>query len=401
MVVLDEAHRIKNIEGGVWAQAALSLAKYCSARVVLTGTPLPNGYEDIYNLFEFIWPGKDIIDFSVYQLKDMSNNRFDPRLNQLIENVSPFFVRIRKSHLNLPPAVNIDPIQVEMGPIQREIYDFIEEKYLSYFIGNESTLSLASELTKARFIRLMQAATNPNLLRQPLETFFREQGLSDELYIDDTEIIKKVVRYPELEGFPKKFLVVKDLIVDLLARNVKVIVWGTFIQNIKELQNYLEMHGIESRLLIGEVPVERDDVPMETILTREKIIREFHRPDSPFKVIIANPFAVSESISLHKACHNAIYLERTFNATHFIQSKDRIHRVGLDPNTTTYYHYILSTHSIDETIHHRLAEKEQLMLELIESQEIPLFSENMDYDVDLENDIKAIIRDYVRRASQI
>lgn len=401
MVVLDEAHRIKNIEGGVWSQAALSLAKYCSSRVVLTGTPLPNGYEDIYNLFEFIWPGKDIIDFSVYQLKDMSNNRFDPRLNQLIENVSPFFVRIRKSHLNLPPAVNLDPTYVEMGSVQRQIYEFIEEKYLAYFIGNERTLSLTSELTKARVIRLMQAATNPNLLRQPLETFFREQGLSDELYIDDTEIIKKVLRYTELEGFPNKFLVVKDLIVDLLARDEKVIVWGTFIQNIKELQNYLAEHGIESRLLIGEVPVERDDVPMESILTREKIIREFHRPDTPFKVIIANPFAVSESISLHKACHNAIYLERTFNATHFIQSKDRIHRVGLDPTTTTYYHYILSTHSIDETIHHRLAEKEQRMLELIESQEIPLFSENMDYDVDLENDIKAIIRDYVRRASQI
>lgn len=401
MVVLDEAHRIKNVEGGVWAQAALSIAKYCSSRVVLTGTPLPNGYEDIYNLFEFIWPEKDIVDFSAYQLKDMSNNRYDTRISQLIENISPFFVRIRKSHLNLPPAVNLAPAYVELGPVQREIYDFIENKYLAYFSSNETPLSLNSELTKARFIRLMQAATNPNLLRQPLETFFRDQGLRDELYIDDTEIIKKIMHYSELESVPQKFTVVKDTVVDLLARNEKVIIWGTFIQNIKELQDYLALHGIESRLLIGEVPVERDDVPMESILTREKIIREFHQPNSPFKVIIANPFAVSESISLHKAAHNAIYLERTFNATHFIQSKDRIHRVGLNPNTTTYYHYVIARNTIDETIHRRLAEKEQRMLELIESQEIPLFSENMDYDIDLESDIKAIIRDYVRRSSQI
>jgi hypothetical protein len=41
------------------------------------------------------------------------------------------------------------------------------------------------------------------------------------------------------------------------------------------------------------------------------------------------------------------------------------------------------------------------MLELIETQEIPLFAENMDYDIDLEDDIKAIIRDYVRRTSKI
>lgn len=401
MVVLDEAHRIKNIEGGVWAQAALSIAKYCSSRVVLTGTPLPNGYEDIYNLFEFIWPGKDIVDFSAYQLKDMSNNRYDPRINQLIDNVSPFFVRIRKSHLNLPPAVNLAPAYVEMGPVQREIYEFIENKYLAYFSSNETTLTLNSELTKARFIRMMQAATNPNLLRQPLETFFRDQGLRDELYIDDTEIINKIIHYSEIESVPRKFVVVKDIVVDLIARHEKVIIWGTFIQNIKELQTYLKVQGIESRLLIGEVPIERDDVPMESILTREKIIHEFHQPDAPFNVIIANPFAVSESISLHKAAHNAIYLERTFNATHFIQSKDRIHRVGLEPNVSTYYHYVIARDTIDETINRRLAEKEQRMLELIESQEIPLFSENMDYDIDLESDIKAIIRDYVKRSSQI
>ena len=401
MVVLDEAHRIKNVEGGVWAQAILSIAKYCSSRVILTGTPLPNGYEDIYNLFEFIWPGKDIVNFSIYQLKDMSNTRYDRRVSKLIENISPFFVRIRKSHLNLPPAINHEPIYIEMGPVQREIYRFIENKYLSYFIGNKNILSLKSELTKARFIRLMQAATNPNLLRQPLDIFFREQGLGDGLYIDDADIISKIIHYTNLEGVPPKFLAVKNLVESLLARNEKVIIWGTFIQNIKELQEYLASHDIESRLLIGEVPVERDDIPMESILTREKIIREFHQSDSSFKVIIANPFAVSESISLHKACHNAIYFERTFNATHLIQSKDRIHRVGLDPDTITHYYFILSKDTIDETIDRRLAEKEQRMLEIIENQEIPLFSENMDYDIDLDNDIKAIIRDYVRRTSQV
>lgn len=64
MVVLDEAHKAKNSSGGVIAQAVLELAKYSSARVVLTGTPAPNGYEDIYNMFKFIWPTKNIIGFT-------------------------------------------------------------------------------------------------------------------------------------------------------------------------------------------------------------------------------------------------------------------------------------------------------------------------------------------------
>ena len=39
----------------------MELAKLATSRVVLTGTPAPNGYEDLYNLFKFIWPDRDII----------------------------------------------------------------------------------------------------------------------------------------------------------------------------------------------------------------------------------------------------------------------------------------------------------------------------------------------------
>ncbi len=399
MVVLDEAHRIKNVEGGVWASSVLSITKYCKARVVLTGTPVPNGYEDIYNLYEFIWPNKEIIDFNIYQLKDMSEKRFDHRVEKLINNISPFFIRIKKGDLGLPPINEHEPTYVKMGQVQRDIYDFIENRYIGYFEENENVNYVASELVKARFIRLMQAATNPGLLKQPLETYFRNQGLDNELYIDDSQIIDKVFRYKELERIPKKFEIVKDLVTKILGQNEKVIIWGIFIQNIKELQVYLKAHNIDSEMLIGEVPIETDEIA-ENITTREKIIREFHSPNSSFKVIIANPFAVAESISLHKACHHAIYLERTFNAANFIQSKDRIHRVGLPKDVITHYHYVLSENSIDDTIHQSLIEKERRMVELIESQEIPLISQNLNYDIDLKDDLKAIIRDYVRRTAK-
>src|SRR3546814_18934739 len=46
MVVLDEAHYIKSADG-LQATAALRLAPLARARVVLTGTPAPNGYEDL------------------------------------------------------------------------------------------------------------------------------------------------------------------------------------------------------------------------------------------------------------------------------------------------------------------------------------------------------------------
>jgi hypothetical protein len=106
---------------------------------------------------------------------------------------------------------------------------------------------------------------------------------------------------------------------------------------------------------------------------------------------------VAESISLHKVCHNAIYLERSFNCAHFVQSKDRIHRYGLKPGTVTNYYYILSERSIDGTINDRLYRKEQRMIDMVESTPIPLFN---NLEEDDEGDIKALIEDYVKRANR-
>lgn len=398
MVVLDEAHKIKNVDGGIWAQSILSIAKYCKSRVVLTGTPLPNGFEDIFNLYNFIWPEKDIIQFHLFQLKDMTSNQYDPRIKQLVDNLAPFFIRIKKSDLGLPKPIENPPTIVKMGDSQRVIYDFIERNYIEYFQENGSSKpDFVSALAKARFIRLLQAATNPNLLKSSIESYYTDQGLSDELFIDDREIMSRIMNFKNSE-VPAKFAAVKELVEGIIRRGEKVIIWGIFIKTIKELQEYLLQSGIESKLLIGEIPVESDNY-LESIETRESIIRDFHNPASPFKVILANPFAVAESISLHKACHNAIYLERNFNASNFLQSKDRIHRVGLNKNDEIKYYYIISENSIDETVHTRLIEKERRMLAIIESQPIPLIDMNMDYNEDFENDIKALIKDYVRRSA--
>ena len=145
-----------------------------------------------------------------------------------------------------------------MGKIQREIYDFIAEKYVSYFEDNLDAISATATLKKARFIRMMQAATNPVLLKESLENYYQEQGVSNELYIDDSEIINKILNYTKLEKVPSKFEKVRELVSKIVDRGEKVVLWGTFISSIKQLQKHLKENGIESELLIGEVPVERE-----------------------------------------------------------------------------------------------------------------------------------------------
>jgi SNF2 family DNA or RNA helicase len=400
MVVLDEAHKIKNIEGGIIAGVILRLAQYCKSRVILTGTPVPNGYEDLYNLFKFIWPNKNVIKYHPFQLKDMTQNNNDKRIPELINQISPYFVRIRKSDLGLPKPIENEPIVVKMGNHQAEIYNYIENKYMDFFKAHMGGANLNSMFSKARLVRLMQASTNPALLKKPIDLYFQELGIGNETFIDDSDIIDKILKYETLE-IPQKFLAAGELVKSLIEKNSKVVVWSIFIQNIHDFSAYLASIGIESRKLYGATPIERDDNGDMSDIdneTREGIIREFHNPSSAFKVIIANPFAISESISLHKASHNAIYLERSFNAANFIQSKDRIHRYGLKKDDQINYFYILSDNNIDFTIHQRLIEKERRMMDIIEKESIPLFKILEETN---EGDLRALIDNYVKRTKRL
>lgn len=398
MVVVDEAHRIKNHQG-VWGRSVTEISKEAVSRVILTGTPIPNGYQDIFNLYKFIYPFKfkEILKFHYHNLEDMTNNSSpeSQRVQELKDNISPYFIRIKKNDLKLPP-IEEKYIPVDMDSHQREIYDFIESQYLPHFKENNSA-TVKDILNRAKLIRLRQASTNPSLLSRTLKDSLENNELTDEFdpnaifttdtdeFVNDSEFFNKIINYPAVET-PKKFRSILTLLLEeIFPENGKVIIWTIFIQNAKELKTYLNQNGIESKLLIGEIPQDE----------REETIEAFNDPlNSDFKVVIANPFSVAESISLHKGCHNAIYLERDYNCSNFIQSKDRIHRVGLDRNQLTKYFYILSKDSIDEVINDRLLLKIERMEEII-NDEIPLFQriDNND-ETDIINDL---ISNYARR----
>lgn len=396
MVVVDEAHRIKNMES-IRGQVAFEIAKESRSRIILTGTPLPNGYEDLYNLFRFIYPYKyqDILGIHYDQLRELTKNVVsgdDHRVQNFVNNIKPFFIRIKKKDLKLPDVTE-NIVSVPMAARQKKIYEFIEKKYVKSFKSNTSA-TVKDKLNRAKLIRLRQAATNPALLRRALD-----ESLEDSAYgsdpnlrfavihneiIDDSEIFRDIVDCSE--DVPKKFETVNEIIKGIIQKgNEKVIVWTIFIQNADELYDYLDSQKIKMKLLIGRIPQEE----------RELIIEKFNDPsNTDFQVVIANPFSVSESISLHKGCHNAIYMERDYNAANFLQSKDRIHRVGLSADIVTNYFYLVSKDSIDSVINERLDIKVKRMEEVID-EDIPLFKR---IDDDDETDIiSVLLKDYDRR----
>lgn len=398
MLVVDEAHKIKNTSGGIWATTALSLADSASSRVILTGTPAPNGYEDLFNLFEFIWPHRNVAKFQVNQLSDMSKNEDDDRIPRLLNYIEPYYLRIRKSDLDLPPVVNVPLHLVRMSDLQRKIYDDIEYLFLEGLVGSAFDDDQSRNSAFARITRLMQASSDPKTLLSA------HNNPEIDLFLPD-DVLESIRLFINTE-VPRKYQAGKAIVDKTINAGEKIIVWTHFISTLKSMKEYLESSGIKVKALYGETPTgtyiegeETDDEDEESVRTREAIIKEFNNPQSDLMVVIANPAAVAESISLHHACHTALYLERGFNAAQYLQSRDRIHRYGLGKDVVTTYHTIACVDTIDEVVDQRLKQKEERMMRIVESSTIPLF-DNVQDGLGTE-DIKAIIRDYARRTNRI
>jgi len=87
---------------------------------------------------------------------------------------------------------------------------------------------------------------------------------------------------------------------------------------------------------------------------------------SGLDILIANPAACAESISLHKNCHNAIYYDLSYNSGQYLQSLDRIHRVGGSENIGANYYFLHYENTIDSDILVNLNRKANKMYEIIE-----------------------------------
>ena len=84
-----------------------------------------------------------------------------------MENIKPYFIRIKKSDLNLPAVEEHTWFLSQWIEDHRDIYDFIERKACRFFQEESSPKSLKYVL-KSKLIRLRQAATNPSLLLKSL-----------------------------------------------------------------------------------------------------------------------------------------------------------------------------------------------------------------------------------------
>ena len=391
-MVIDEAHYIKQISGN-WAAAVLNISKHAKYRCILTGTPIPNGYSDIYNLFDFLWPENDTIESSARnKLQRLEKNTsIDEAKNILESKVGPLFYRVRKKDLGLKAANYHAPIMLTMNKHEQIIYSAIENKIRNYAMDDYlKNIDFIDKLKRGRMIRLRQSVSYVNLLQHVIDNY------DEEMFDKEKDLRYIISHYDKLE-LPAKFEYLTKKIRELQAKKEKVVIWTNFVGTIKKLEKYISGElKIYCRTIYGKTPIEKTSISDE--LTREEIRHEFVDEQSGLDILIANPAACAESISLHKTCHNAIYYDLTYNCAQYLQSLDRIHRVGGSEKIEANYYFLQYANTIDQDILISLRRKAEKMYRIIDD-DYQVYSLDM-FD-DSDDELKAYDRLFGKNAKTI
>lgn len=362
LLVFDEVHKVKRI-GGEHAKNALRLAKESCYAVALTGTPIPNAYTDIYNLLHILYPDEyeEFFGFTPAELRRPS----DTEKSDINDKLQPFFCRTTKNQLGVPLANEDSLIEFAASDEENRLLKILQMKY------RKNKLAL--------LVRVLQLESNPKMLLQSLSLKDFSYLLDDEAEVDEIDFAdysKEVQNLIENSKNSTKFKKCVSTAMSLVSEQKPIIIWCMFVDSIRRIAEELENQGVKCKCVYGEVPLEE----------RQQIINDFRNGN--VQVVLTNPHTLAESVSLHSVCHDAIYFEYSYNLVHLLQSKDRIHRLGLPDGQYTQYHFMQLEYqtedgawSLDKAIYDRLKLKEQIMLDAIDNhtlEAMPTSDEDLD-----------------------
>lgn len=333
LMVLDEAHRMKLGVRGTYGTACMALGPLARHRLILTGTPAPNGAKDLESLLSFVWPGhgRRAVDKAVA----------GGDLAHASKILRPLFTRTTKNELGLPPA-DIRVHFVDLPPAHQKLYSALRKRPQGATDAEQDEFTRLGKV----LVYLMMASTSPKLLDKG---FNRYEPLPFHMPPYESQSggsLRNLLRdLPRYEMSPKY-----EAVLRIVAENAqigrKTLIWSTFVRNLTTLG--IALAKFQPSIVHGGS------------MDRDEQIRRF-RQDPDCMVLLSNPATLGEGISLHHVCHDAVYLDRDFSAGRFLQSLDRIHRLGLQDGTETRITILLARGTIDQEIHDRLRKKLEFM----------------------------------------
>ncbi len=330
IVLLDEIQHLKNRATAVHQAVAGITAR---VKIGLTGTPIENSLQDLRSLFDICLPGllgseKEFERLYARPISESGNPEARERLGRLIH---PFILRRSRRQVltELPEIIEDDracDLSEDQVALYREVIEDRERELEALETESDAIpyLNILSTIT-----RLKRICCHPCLV----------QGCND----------------PEEYGCGKWELFV-ELTEELLAADMKFVVFSQYTGMIELIETYLRQAGIGFASLKGEMAAGR----------RQRQIEAFNT-DPNCRVFCASLLAGGVGIDLTGA-QAVIHYDRWWNPAREEQATARVHRMGQKHVVQVFR--LITRGTLEEKIHRLISSKRELANSLIQEDEV-------------------------------
>ncbi|EPR62909.1 chromodomain helicase DNA binding protein CHD1/SWI2/SNF2 [Toxoplasma gondii GAB2-2007-GAL-DOM2] len=327
LLVVDEAHQLKNINSKRFIELSLFLVDH---KLFLSGTPLHNNLEELWNLLHFLNPNihRDCAEFkSRYHLVENHAEVGEQKTKQLAAlqtELNGFILRRVKKDVEKSMPKKVESIlRVEMSPLQLKFYRLILTKNFDLLAkkggGNRSSLqNICMELKKV--------CNHPFLCQSPDEE-------------EDAEEWRRLL----VDGSAKMGLLDK-LLKRLKEKGHRVLIFSQMVKMLNLLAEFLKMRGYKHQRLDGTMAKE----------VRRKAMEHFNAKNSEDFCFLLSTKAGGLGINLTSA-DTVIIFDSDWNPQNDLQAEARAHRIG--QTRTVQIYRLVTKDSIEQTILERAKAK--------------------------------------------
>jgi len=311
VLVVDESHMFKRVFTER-TKRLLRNAWKSSYRMILTGTPITNGIEDLYSQFTFL--SNKILgynhyrEFSFYHLvyTDDWPRRVSRRCNKdyLMARIAPYTYQVKKSECLDLPSKTHTTYYFDMTSKQRDRYDAAK----AWILTNIDAFTFGDTTIFKLFTACQQCVSG----------YYRinEQG-------DLLPIFQDVEKNPRINTL--------QCVIEGIPDDEKAVIWCKFKHEVHDIAKVLE----------GGVSLYYGDMNEQE---REASLEDFRASN---RFLIATTSTGGLGIDL--TCANyVVFYSNTFKISQRLQAEDRCHRIGQDVSVT--YIDISCNDSIDDII---------------------------------------------------
>ncbi len=326
MLVIDEAHKLKNKKTTNYQFVSELRKKYC---LLLTATPVQNDLSELYNLITLLKPGQLGVQNS-FLANYVAHKRLPKNESLLQQELQKVMIRNRRSDGGVQFTKRfVKNITLALSKEEHELYEavtrFVKQRYEDARGDIGSVLALVTLQREVCSSRDAVFITLVNLFKKLPEDSPVRAGIWELV-----EFIRNIKANTKAETVLKLIREIND----------KVIIFTEYRASQEYLLNYLKEHNITAVPYRGGMNRGKKDWMMDLFKSRAQ-------------VMVATE-AGGEGINL-QFCHHIINFDLPWNPMRVEQRIGRVHRLGQTEDVKIYN--LSTAGTIEEHILHLLHEK--------------------------------------------